>query len=295
MTNINEHGEVPTGVGLGLRAKFLRAASEGEAEGRVRFFELSPENYIHRGGRNPRMLERVAERHPLITHGLMLSLGSTDPFDEDYMRRLAEFLRRYGNAWHSDHLCFSGLGGSLLHDLLPVPLTKPTARRMADRVRQAQDRLKIPMAVENISYYLHMGEPELSEAEFAREVVEHADCGLLLDVNNIFVNSRNFGFDPWEMLEAYPIERVVQMHVAGHTAWEQYDMYVDTHGATVLPEVHRMMQWVIERRGPLPVLLERDTEIPPLAELLDEVAALQESYDQALARFEAAREQSNVG
>ena len=145
------------------------------------------------------------------------------------------------------------------------------------------------MAIENISYYLPMGEPELSEAEFVRLVCDEADCGLLLDVNNVYVNSKNFGFDVHEMLAAYPLERVVQMHVAGHTHWPRHEMYLDDHGSTVEPTVHALMQWVVERTGPIPVLLERDKDIPPLEELLDEVAALQASYDEALARHTPAQ------
>jgi uncharacterized protein (UPF0276 family) len=274
----------PTGVGLGLRQPFLAEVARGAAQDRVAFFEVSPENYMTRGGNNPHWLEQVADRHPVITHGLMMSLGSRDPLNDAYMRPLKEFCGRYGAGWHSDHLCFSGVDGALLHDLLPLPMSRAAVRHVADKIRRVQDRLQKPMIVENISAYVTMGEPEMDEAEFVCEVTEAADCGLLLDVNNIFVNSRNFDFDPLEMLSRMPIDRVKQMHVAGHESWERYDMFVDTHGATVLPRVHEMMQWVIERTGPLPVLLERDTNIPSLEALLEEVAALQSSYDEALAR-----------
>ena len=274
----------PTGVGLGLRAEFISEVHAGEAEGRVAFWEVSPENYMHRGGEMPRMFEAIAERSPLITHGLMMSLGALDPLDPAYFAELKPFLARHGRSWHSDHLCFSTHEGAVLHDLLPLPADESTARRVAARIREAQDRLERPLAIENISYYLPMGQPELSEAEFVRLVCEEADCGLLLDVNNVYVNSKNFGFDPREMIAAYPLERVVQLHVAGHMHWPRYDMYLDDHGATAEPSVHELMQWVVERTGPLPVLLERDKNIPPLAELLDEVAALQASYESALAR-----------
>ena len=140
------------------------------------------------------------------------------------------------------------------------------------------------MIIENISYYLPMGEARMTEAEFVRTVCEEADCGLLLDVNNIYVNSKNFGFDVFEMLAAYPMDRVVQLHVAGHSHWERFDFFLDDHGSTPEPTVHEMMGWVVERTGPVPVLLERDKKIPPLAELLGDVAALQVTYDRALAR-----------
>jgi uncharacterized protein (UPF0276 family) len=290
----------PTGVGLGLRAEFLTLANAGTADGGVAFFEISPENYMRRGGPVVRKFEEIAARMPIISHGLMMSLGALDPFDEDYFKQLRAFLDRHGHIlpnWHSDHLCFSTEQGAVLHDLLPLPADEHTAVRVAGRIREAQDRLERPLAIENISYYLPIGEPRLSEAEFVRIVCEEADCALLLDVNNIYVNSKNFGFDVHEMLAGYPLDRVVQMHVAGHTRWDRFAMFLDDHGATTEPTVHQLMQWVVERIGPVPVLLERDSDIPPLPELLDEVAALQTSYDSALERHAArvAQELAHVG
>ncbi|MFO7563701.1 MAG: DUF692 domain-containing protein [Enhygromyxa sp.] len=285
----------PTGVGLGLRAEFLPAVHAGEAADRVAFFEISPENYMHRGGRLVQQFEAIAERERVITHGLMMSLGALDPFDDDYFAALRGFLARHGGSWHSDHLCFSTQQGAVLHDLLPLPLDEGTASRVAARIREAQDRLERPLAIENISYYLPMGEPRMSEAEFVSLVCAEADCGLLLDVNNIYVNSKNFGFDVREMLAAYPLDRVVQLHVAGHTRWDRFEFYLDDHGSTAEPTVHELMQWVVERTGPVPVLLERDKKIPPLSELLDEVAALQASYDEALARREPPVREAHVG
>lgn len=274
----------PTGIGLGLRGRFIDDVARGDADGKLAFLELSPENYIHRGGPLPALLERIADRFPIVTHGLTMSLGGTDPLRNDYLGELRPFLHRYQTPWHTDHLCFSGLEGALLHDLLPLPATHATATRVAARVREAQDRLGVRVGVENISYYLPMGEPQMPEAVWVREVLEKADCPLLLDVNNVFVNSRNFGFDPYAWLAEIPLERVVQLHVAGHERWDDYEMWVDTHGATVLDPVHEMMAWVVERTGPLPVVLERDTNIPPLGELLEEVKRLDATYQAALAR-----------
>lgn len=276
---------IPTGVGLGLRSQFIGAIARGDADGQLAFVEVAPENYLDRGGRGLALFEQVAERHPTITHGLMLSLGGTDPLRHDFLAALKPFVQRH-SPWHSDHLCFSSDRGGILHDLLPLPRTGETVRRIAGRIHEAQDALEHPMAIENISYYLEMGVPELDEPDFIRAVVEEADCGLLLDVNNILVNAKNFGFEAMDWLERMPLDRVVQMHVAGHEAWNDLEMYVDTHGETAEPAVHEMMQWVVERVGPLPVLLERDKNIPPLPDLLREVADLQSSYDAALARWE---------
>lgn len=284
----------PTGVGLGLRGALIESIHAGEADGKLAFLEVCPENYMHRGGKAPRQFEATAERIPIITHGLMLSLGSADPLDQDYLRELRQFVARHGTAWHSDHLCFSGHGGAMLHDLLPLPMTRKTVAHVVERIARAQDAIGKPLVIENISYYVPMpsesSEPSelANEAEFISEVCERADCGLLLDVNNIYVNAKNFGFDALELLRGYPLDRVIQMHVAGHTRWDRFDMWLDDHGAAAEPTVHAMMQWVVERTGPLPVLLERDKAIPSLAELLTEVAALQASYDAALASWSAA-------
>ncbi len=277
----------PTGVGLGLRGAFLEAAAGGALDGRVAFVEVAPENYMHRGGPHPRRFAQVAERLPVVTHGLMMSLGSSDPLDLEYVRNLRGFIAGLPASfprWHSDHLCFSGLDGALMHDLLPLPHTGDSVRHVAARIREVADRLEVPMAFENISYYVHMGEPELDEADFVRAVAEEADCPILLDVNNVFVNSKNLGFDPLDWLSRVPLERVVQIHIAGHDHWDDLDMIVDTHGADVRNEVYGLLQWVIERTGPVPVLLERDHAIPPLETLLAEVDRIQAAYDEALAR-----------
>jgi uncharacterized protein (UPF0276 family) len=273
--------DVPTGIGLGLRARFLARVAEGDAVGKVAFLEISPENFMHRGGRNPAQLQRAAEHHRVITHGLMMSLGGTDRFDDEYFATLRQFIDRYDPPWHSDHACFSGLDGALLHDLLPVPFTTASAKRMAARIDEARDRLQRPMAVENISWYLHMGHGSHDEPEFLAEVLERADCGLLLDVNNVFVNAKNHGFEAKDWLAKIPLHRVWQLHIAGHELWDE-SLIVDTHGADVRDEVFDLLSWVIERTGPKPVLLERDSNIPPLPVLLEEVARLDEVYQRAV-------------
>ncbi len=271
------------GIGLGLRGAFLPEVARGDADGKVAFFEVSPENYMRRGGAGLAHLEAVARTSPLICHGLALSLGGVDPYDPEYLRDLRAFLDRHPWPWYSDHLCFCRHRGVELHDLLPLPFTEAAARRVADRLREAEDRLGRAMLVENISYYLPLG-GEMDEVAFITRVLELSGCGLLLDVNNVYVNAKNHGFDARAWLGRAPLERVRQLHVAGHEAWDDATV-VDTHGATVEDAVYGLMAWTVERLGPLPVLLERDTNIPPLADLLDEVSRLQATYDAALARW----------
>jgi uncharacterized protein (UPF0276 family) len=279
---------VIAGVGLGLRWEFadelLERARAGEAPP-VDFLEVSPENYMERGGRHPAALEELAERWPVVTHGLTMSLGGVDPLDEAYLRELAAFVRRVGSPWHSDHVCFGAVGGRALHDLLPVPFKRASVPRLADRIRRAQDALGVPLAIENVSTYWHPGRAEMDEAEFLSRVCEAADCGLMLDVNNAFVNAQNFGFDVDAWMRTAPLDRVVQMHVAGHE-WFSVDarglgapaapgapdaMIIDTHGADVPDPVLSLLARVLQRTGPVPIVLERDQNIPDLDTLIGEL------------------------
>ncbi len=285
----------PTGIGLGLRWAFLDDVLEREAlPGALAFFEVSPENYMRRSGWFPDALHRVAERHPLLTHGLMMDVGGTGALDADYLGQLRGFLGELGATHHSDHLCWSGQEGQILHDLLPLTLDRHSAERVADRVRRIQDRLGVPLALENISYYLAISGTDggaamgMRERDFVCEVLERADCGLLLDVNNVHVNATNHGFDAWDYIRGLPLDRVVQLHVAGGERLARFDdLVIDTHGADVAPAVVELMQRVVRRVGPLPVLYERDHAIPPLDELLRQVATLDEAYREALSRPEA--------
>jgi hypothetical protein len=249
----------------------------------IPFFEVSPENYMRRGGYYPAALERIRDKLPLLTHGLMMSLGSVDPLDAAYMRELRAFLDRAAPPFHSDHLCFCGVDGRVLHDLLPLPLTRAAAEHAAARVREAAERLERPMAVENITHYLVPGHASLAEADFISEVVARASAGLLLDVNNVYVNATNYGFDPVAFLRALPLDRVVSIHVAGHERAEEDDVILDTHGAGVIDPVLSLLAWVIERTGPLPVVLERDNNFPSLEDLLGELDRVREAYELGLA------------
>ncbi len=283
------------GVGLGLRWEFIDAILERKPA--LDFVEVSPENYMGRGGYYDAALDRAADLWPMVTHGLTMSLGGVDPLREEYLRGLAAFLARVKSPWHSDHLCFSTFGGVVLHDLLPIPFKNAEVTRVADRIKHAQDALGVPLAIENVSFYMHPGKRDMPEAEFIARVCEAADCGLMLDVNNAWVNATNFGFDIDEWMRTVPLDRVVQMHVAGHD-WFTDDTFlltdrpadparpegrliVDTHGAEVCAEVLALLERTLEKTGPVPVLLERDQTIPPLDVLLAEVAAIKALWERA--------------
>lgn len=279
------------GVGLGLRWDFLDELVDGTFEGggvAVDFLEVAPENYMRRGGAHPAALARLAGRYPIVTHGLTMSLGGSDPLDQAYLRELAAILRELGTPWHSDHLCVGAIGGRAMHDLLPVALKRSAVVPIADRIRRARDAIGVPLAIENVSYYWHPGRAEVPEAEFLAAVCEEADCGLMLDVNNAFVNCHNFGLDPEAWLRAAPLERVVQMHVAGHE-WFAVDerglggavepgaagsMIIDTHGAPVADPVLALLARALARTGPVPIVLERDENVPALDALLEEVVRI---------------------
>ena len=269
-----------TGVGLGLRRPHLERVAQLEAHG-VPFWETCPENIIGDGGLHHRMASAILDRDPVLTHGLTLSVGGFDPWDEDYLRDLGEFLLRTGTPWHSEHLCFTSVDGSCLHELLPLPFTREAVRHTITRVRDLQSRLPVPLLLENITYYAELGAAEMDEADFITAVLEGADAGWLLDVNNVYVNALNFGFDPKEWLSAMPLYRVAQLHIAGHKSFG--DLTVDTHGADVIDPVIDLMQWTLARLGrPVPVLLERDNHIPEFDELLAERARIQRAYEAAL-------------
>ena len=228
---------------------------------------------MRRGGLFPASLAACAERWPIVTHGLTMSLGGVDPIPAEYLTTLASFVRRVSTPWHSDHLCFTVAGGTVTHELLPLPFTHEAAEHVAVRVMRAQDALGIPMAVENISYYAHPGAPEMDEADFAAEVVARSGCGLLLDVNNVFVNAQNHGFDARAMIAKMPLHRVVQIHMAGHDTSDPA-LILDTHAQAVRDEVYDLLAFTLRKTGSVPILLERDDNFPAWSELCAEVAKL---------------------
>jgi len=274
-----------SGVGLGLRWEFLDEVLEGPPLA-VAFFEVSPENYMRRGGYYPAALERIGDRYPLVTHGLTLSLGGTTPPPSEYLSELRTETRRLKTPFHSDHLSFGTFGARVFHELLPLKLSGESARRVADRVRQVEDFLALPMAVENITWYAHPGAQEMPEADFIAEVLHESGASLLLDVNNVWVNAQNQGFDPQAFISNLPLDRVVEIHVAGHSRTSS-GLILDTHGAPVVDPVLELLEWTLERTGPVPVLLERDNEIPELSVLLAEVEKLRSVYERAIRKKEA--------
>jgi len=231
--------------------------------------EIHPENYMGTGGHLYRQFRQVAERYPVVVHGLSLSVGSSHPLSKDFLKKLKVFLDEIDAPWMSDHLCYSSVFGSQFHDLLPLPFTREAVRNVVAKIKKVQDYLERPFAVENVSYYAAPAKNEMTEWEFLSEVASGADCSLLLDVNNIYVNSVNHRFDPYEYLRAVPYERVLHMHIAGHMEYE--DFLLDTHGAPVIDPVWDLLRYVADRSKPRAVIIERDNHVPPLSESLEEV------------------------
>ena len=267
------------GIGLGLRYDLASELLERRPE-TVAWLEIHPENYVNRGGRYQEMLDLARRDWPIITHGLSTCLGALEPFDVRYLRELRAFLSDVEIPWHSEHLCLGGVDDRFFHDLLPLPFTEEAAQIASQRLIEVRDALDVPLALENASYYAPQCEDGLAEADFVVEVLERADAKLLLAVNNIYVNSRNFDFDPKAFIDKIPADRVVQVHVAGHFVRDD-GLRIDTHGEAVPNEVYQLLDYALRKIGPVPVLLERDNNVPPLDELLAEVDELWKIYRSA--------------
>lgn len=247
----------------------------------IDFLELAPENWVHLGGRLRKQLDAIAEQKTLIAHGLSLSIGGPAPLDQELLLSIRDFLAAYDVPVYSEHLSYTGDDGQL-YDLLPLPLTEEAVHYTASRIRKVQDLLGRRMAIENVSYY-GTQKRDLGEAEFVRAVVEEADCDLLLDVNNVYVNSVNHGYEPMDFIRSMPKERISYLHVAGHYV-ESDGLIVDTHGADVIDPVWQLLQETYARMGVRPTLLERDFNIPPMEELLLSLGTIKDLQAGALAR-----------
>ena len=276
------------GIGVGLRMELARELLERQPE-EIGWLEIHPENYVSRGGRYATALREARDQWPIVTHGLTMGFGSIEPFDSNYLGLLRDFLQEVSAPWHSDHLCFPGIDGQFVHDLLPLPLNEQSIQTAVQRVREMRDALGIPVAVENVSYYAPSDGDEMSEAEFVCEVIGRADAALLLDVNNVYVNSRNHGFDAKKWIRAIPGDRVVQIHVAGHLVRND-GFRIDTHSEPICQDVFELLEFTLEHLGDRPVLLERDGSFPPLDTLLAEARALSAISERARSkRFAATR------
>lgn len=256
------------GVGLGFRRDFSDELIYDKAV-KPDFVELAPENWMNIGGYWKKQLDRLAEAYPIICHGLSLSIGSPDELDLDFIKQVKTFLDTYDIKLYSEHLSYSKCDNAHLYDLLPIPFREDAANHVADRISKVQDILQRPFVMENVSYYTPVA-AEMTEAEFINSIVKRSGCNLLLDVNNVYVNAFNHGYQPKEFLEQLPLKSVAYVHMAGHTKVED-DLIIDTHGEAIIDPVYDLFEWTIAKLDEVPVLLERDFNIPEMKELQTEL------------------------
>ncbi|MGK0441497.1 MAG: hypothetical protein ACJA0N_001295 [Pseudohongiellaceae bacterium] len=249
--------------------------------GELDFFEVAPENWIGVGGRLGKGFQAIAERYPICLHGLSLNIGGLAPLDTELIDRIKQFIKQFNCPLYSEHLTYCGDSGHL-YDLMPIPFTEEAVKHVAARIIEVQDRLGQQLVLENASYYCAPNQ-QMSESEFIHAVMAESNCGLLLDVNNIYVNSINHHYDPHEFLRNLPLDKAQYIHVAGHYE-EADDLRVDTHGADVIDPVWGLLEEAYELVGPLPTLLERDFNFPPINELLQEVGTIRQLQHKSISR-----------
>ncbi len=272
------------GFGLGLRTDHYESILDGRP--RVDWFEALSENYLMPGGKPLYFLDRLRAEYPMVLHGVSLSIGSTDPLDRDYLKALKQLAQRIEPAWVSDHLCWTGVAGRNLHDLFPIPYTEEALDHVAARVRQVQDFLGRQILLENVSSYVTFRDSAMSEWDFLSEIARRADCHVLLDVNNIYVSAFNHGFDALEFIEGVPVDRVRQIHLAGHSNCGTH--IIDTHDADIVDPVWELYASAVRRFGNVATMIERDDHIPPLAELVTELERAREVASRTLQQKVAA-------
>lgn len=278
MSTFRERHSIPyLGAGIGLRREFYEALPETPRA--VDWLEIIPENFMTFGGRSKAALDAVCARWKVVPHGVALNIGGPDPLDEEYLSKLAELTARVDAPFFSDHLCYSRLANRYLHDLLPLPFSNAIVEHVVPRVREAAARVNRPFVLENPSYYARMPGGTLDEAAFLKAVVEEADCGLLLDVNNVWVNAKNHAYDPRAFIDALPLDRVVQLHLAGHEV--NPDVLIDTHGGPVCDEVWELFRYTVAKVGPISTLIEWDQFIPSLDAVLDQADLARAVLDEA--------------
>ncbi|MBI3590968.1 MAG: DUF692 domain-containing protein [Candidatus Melainabacteria bacterium] len=254
------------GVGLGLRRELYNPILTHKKE--IDWLEIAPENYICRGGEILQRIINTKKYFSIIPHGLNLSIGGTEPFDPVLINNVKEFFKLINPPWFSDHLCFNYVEKTYIHDLIPLPFNKATVKHVAGRIKKIEDIFQIPFLIENPSYYMVL-DNEINEAEFISKIVEKADCGLLLDINNVYVNSQNHKYNPVGFLDSLPLERTVQVHIAGHL--NKGKIIIDTHGESIINQVYELFKELLKRCSPKAILLERDFNFPKFSELLYEI------------------------
>jgi uncharacterized protein len=280
-----KRSEFPSlGFGVGLRRPHFAEVLESRPQ--MDWFEAISENFMGAGGRPLEVLDGVRVHYPLVMHGVSLSIGSTDPLNRTYLEDLRTLARRLEPAWISDHLCWTGVGGRNLHDLLPLPFTEEAVQHTARRIREVQDFLGRRLLIENVSSYLTYADSRLTEWEFLTAVAELADCAILLDLNNIFVNAFNHRFDPHRYIDAVPPERVVQFHLAGHADHGSY--LLDTHDHPICPAVWELYEYAVRRLGAVSTLIEWDDNIPDFMVLAASAAEARDRSARAIAATRAA-------
>jgi uncharacterized protein (UPF0276 family) len=273
------------GAGLGLRRAFTGSLSENPPSN-VDFYEIVPENWIRIGGKFGKQLRALTEQFPFVTHGLSLSLGSPDPIDVEFVRDIRDFLKQHQIKIYTEHLTYCSDGGHM-YDLMPIPFTEEAVDYVANRIIQVQDILGEQIAIENASYYAAPGK-EMEEIDFINAVIKKADCKLLLDINNIYVNSVNHSYSAEKFLKALPGDRISYAHIAGHYH-ESEDIIIDSHGTKVIDPVWQLLDTAYEQFGVFPTLLERDLNIPPLADLLEEVDLIHQAQSNYVSQQEQKR------
>ncbi len=255
------------GFGLGLRPEYYQLIESTHPA--VDWFELNTEDYLIPGGRPLYHVKKIREHYPMVIHGVALSIGSADPLNFDYLRKVKKLAADINAAWISDHLCWTGVSGHTTHDLLPLPYTQETLKHVVTKVQQAQDFLGEQICLENVSSYISYQPSEMTEWDFLTAIVQEADCKILLDINNIFVSAFNHDFDPLTYLNAIPRERVQQFHIAGHS--NLGDIIIDTHDHRIVSNVWDLYVKAVQRFGAISTMIERDARFPPFPQLLTEL------------------------
>lgn len=277
------NGFTEYGIGIGLRIPHYEHILKKKPV--VDWFEIISENYMIDGGRPLAILDQILEQYNVVQHGVSLYFGSAQPLNREHLRRLKALTRRTNTPWLTDHLCWGSVDGRYTHDLLPLPYTWEAVTVAAENIRRVQDFLELPVALENVSSYAEFHDSQMTEWEFLTEVVERADCGILLDVNNIYVSSINHEFDPAEYVDYIPAERVAQIHIAGHSRYERF--ILDTHDHPVIDPVWKLYERALRRTGPMATLLEWDDRIPPFEEVHNEALKAQQYLDEVTGTADA--------